>query len=161
MGDRLISHVALPAEKRDALAGSLNVALATTYDLYSQVKHAHWNLKGPQFIGLHRLFDELAGRLLGHGDRLAERASALGAVVAGTARQWVSASQLKEYELGASDGKTHLSALVMQYAAFGARLRDAIEAAEREGDPVTADLLVQVLGPVEQDLWLLESHINV
>jgi starvation-inducible DNA-binding protein len=153
--------VALPAERRDALVATLNTSLATTWDLYTQVKHAHWNVKGPQFVALHRLFDELATHLLGHGDRLAERASTLGGSVQGTARQIVLASQLKEYELGATDGKAHLSALVMQYAAYGARLRDALEHAEENDDPVTVDLYVQVLAAIEQDLWLLESHVNV
>ena len=27
------------------------------FDLHTQVKHAHWNVKGPEFIALHKLFD--------------------------------------------------------------------------------------------------------
>ena len=64
----------------------LNQQLADTFDLYSQVKQAHWNVKGPQFIALHELFDRLAGELQAHVDLIAERATALGGKALGTVR---------------------------------------------------------------------------
>jgi starvation-inducible DNA-binding protein len=70
--------VALPEESRSELVRLLNVLLANSIDLYTQAKHAHWNVKGDQFQGLHRLFDEIADHLRKHSDLLAERAAALG-----------------------------------------------------------------------------------
>jgi starvation-inducible DNA-binding protein len=78
-----------------------------------------------------------------------------------TARSVAESTQLGEYDLQATDGKAHLRALTSQYAAFDARLREGIELAERSGDPVTTDLITAVTGRLEQDLWLVESHVNV
>ena len=79
------THIDLPAETRQSVIKLLNQQLADTFDLQSQVKQAHWNVKGPTFIALHELFDELAEELEEHIDGTAERATALGGVAMGTA----------------------------------------------------------------------------
>lgn len=68
----------LPAEQREALVALLNGQLADTFDLYSQTKFAHWNVKGSDFIQLHLLFDQFAEHLIGFVDLIAERATTLG-----------------------------------------------------------------------------------
>jgi starvation-inducible DNA-binding protein len=158
---RLISHVALPVASRDVLVDSLNAMLALTFDLYTQVKQAHWNVRGMHFAALHKLFDEKAERLLGWTDQLAERAATLGGEVRGTARMVAHATCLPDYEAGAFDGKAHLSLLQSRYATMAAKLREAIELADDKDDPATADLLTQILAGTEMDLWFLESHLNV
>ena len=47
----------LPAGKRSKVITLLNARLADAIDLGAQTKHAHWNVKGPSFIALHKLFD--------------------------------------------------------------------------------------------------------
>jgi starvation-inducible DNA-binding protein len=42
----------------------LNDRLAEAIDLQSQVKQAHWNVKGPNFIALHELFDKISDAVL-------------------------------------------------------------------------------------------------
>ena len=74
--------------------------VADTFDLMSQTKFAHWNVKGSNFIGLHKLFDELAERLEGHVDELAERVTGLGGVATGTARQAAASSRVAEFPKG-------------------------------------------------------------
>src|SRR5204863_1368578 len=68
----------LDFEKREPIIALLNQQLADTFDLYSQTKQAHWNVKGAQFIQLHELFDKLATEVLDYVDTLAERATSLG-----------------------------------------------------------------------------------
>ncbi len=63
MQTKFTSHVALPDDAKEALVRTLNTALATTNDLHSQVKQAHWNIKGAHFFARHELFDTMAGRL--------------------------------------------------------------------------------------------------
>ncbi|MEJ5346980.1 MAG: ferritin-like domain-containing protein, partial [Chloroflexus sp.] len=72
------TRIDIPVERRRSLITMLNQQLADTFDLMSQAKQAHWNVKGPQFLELHELFDELAARLNGFVDLLAERITALG-----------------------------------------------------------------------------------
>src|SRR5918995_6964640 len=76
----------LPADARQKLIALLNQQLADTTDLRTQTKHAHWNVKGPNFIALHKLFDELAEQLSEFADEIAERATALGGVATGSDR---------------------------------------------------------------------------
>src|SRR6187397_135039 len=64
----------LPAESREKLVELLNARLADTFDLYSQIKQAHWSVRGPDFIQLHLLYDTVAESVLGFVDEIAERA---------------------------------------------------------------------------------------
>jgi starvation-inducible DNA-binding protein len=76
----------LSLEIRTGVVTILTETLATTLDLKTQVKQAHWNVKGLNFLQLHELFDELAGELEEFVDLVAERITALGATALGTAR---------------------------------------------------------------------------
>src|SRR5471032_2336045 len=111
------TRIDIPQELRLSLIKLLNQQLADTLDLQSQVKQAHWNVKGPTFIALHELFDKLAEELEGAIDDLAERVTALGGVAEGTARLAVARSRLPEYPLDIAAGKDHVTALSDRYAA--------------------------------------------
>src|SRR5512134_2303518 len=91
------SMIPLPEKTRATIAKDLNARLADGLDLHSQIKVAHWNVKGPQFAALHPLFETFAVGLAAHNDALAERAVTLGAQVRGTARYVARASTLPEY----------------------------------------------------------------
>src|SRR5262249_28968030 len=100
----------VPASARTTLVGLLNQRLADMIDLFSQTKHAHWNVKGSSFIALHELFDDVAERVEEHCDLLAERVVALGGTAEGTTRQAASRSAIPEYDLSAVDGDQHVRA---------------------------------------------------
>src|SRR5262245_422399 len=87
----------LPEEKRSLIVETLNARLADGIDLHSQIKVAHWNVKGPQFASLHPLFESFATSLAAHNDAVAERAVTLGGRALGTARHVAGASRLAEY----------------------------------------------------------------
>jgi len=108
MPPTVVSHktrIDVPPGARDRLVPLLNASLADLIDLFNQTKHAHWNVKGPSFIALHELFDEVAERVEEHCDLLAERVVALGGTAHGTTRQSATASRLSEYDLGAVEGR--------------------------------------------------------
>ena len=69
---------------RTAVTKLLNARLADALDLEAATKQAHWNVKGPHFIALHKLFDELHSNVEEHVDTIAERVTALGSVAHGT-----------------------------------------------------------------------------
>ena len=75
----------LSEKARTTIAETLNARLADGLDLHSQIKVAHWNVKGPQFAALHPLFETFAVSLAGFNDTIAERAVTLGAQVAAPA----------------------------------------------------------------------------
>ncbi len=108
----------------------LNERLADCIDLQTQTKQAHWNVKGPNFIALHELFDKINEEVEGYVDEIAERAVQLGGVAEGTARMVARRSSLVEYP-AAVDGRSHVEALSSALAAFGQSARKAIDVCAR------------------------------
>jgi hypothetical protein len=84
-------------ERRIELNALMNQRLASAVDLQSQMKQAHWNVKGPSFIGLHELFDKVAEAVEGYVDQIAERIVQLGGVAEGTVRMVAPRTRLTEY----------------------------------------------------------------
>jgi starvation-inducible DNA-binding protein len=154
------THIDIPADARARLTEQLNESLACTFDLMSQVKQAHWNVKGKDFYQLHLLFDEIAEELEGFVDELAERVTSLGGYARGTARMAAANSTLPEYPTDVIEGLAHVTALVERFAPYVAHVRDAIEVSDEIGDPTTADLYTEISRTVDKRLWFLEAHIQ-
>src|SRR5688572_21847337 len=119
----------LPANVREQMVNLLNQNTFDAFDLYSQVKHAHWNVKGRDFFQLHELFDALAAKLLGHIDTMAERATALGGTATGTVRATAAASRIPEFPTDVFEGMRQVEALSDRYARLAANTHSAIDEA--------------------------------
>ena len=148
----------LPAKVRQEVVNLLNKHLADVVDLGSQAKQAHWNVKGPNFIALHELFDEVAEELEEFTDEIAERAVELGGIALGTARIAARSSRLSEYPPEISAGTEHVRALSAALAAFGKSIRAAIDVATELKDADTADLFTGVSRGMDKLLWKVEVH---
>jgi starvation-inducible DNA-binding protein len=149
----------LPARLRGKLETLLNARLADALDLESASKQAHWNVKGPNFIALHELFDQVHTNIEQHVDSIAERITALGGIAHGTVQAAASASSLAPYPQSISDGVEHLQALSDRLGDFGGKIRAAIQAADALGDADTADLFTAVSRDADKYLWFLEAHL--
>jgi starvation-inducible DNA-binding protein len=154
------SSVGVPDQNRQALIALLGARLADSADLRSQVKWAHWNLKGMHFIQLHLLFDSVAGHLLEQTDTIAERITTLGGVAHGTVREAAAKSTLNEADLSASDGPSMLKFLVHNVAHHANAMRTAVQEANDLDDAITADLFTQLTRELDKDLWFLEAHLQ-
>lgn len=154
------TRIDIPADKREKLISLLNQHLADTFDLASQTKFAHWNVKGPTFIALHKLFDELVDKLEEHVDEIAERLTALGGVAMGTVRQAAAASRVPEFPVGTHKGLEVVAAVADRFAAVGKLSRAAIDTTDALGDKDTADLFTAVSRDLDQGLYFLEAHLN-
>jgi len=150
----------LPVNVREPVIELLNARLADAIDLGAQSKHAHWNVKGPNFIDLHELFDKVAESVEEQIDTLAERVTALGGRALGTIAAVARNSTLKPYPEDISEGQMHVDALSAALAAYGARIRAAIDAADRLGDADTADLFTGISRESDKYLWFLEAHLH-
>jgi len=146
-----------PATRR-SIVKLLNERLADAVDLYSQVKQAHWNVKGPTFIALHELFDKLAEEIEEYVDTIAERAVQLGGTAMGTTRLAAANSSLPEYPHDITSGADHVNAVANALSLFGAQVRAASDSADDLGDAGTADLFTQVSRGVDKYLWFVEAH---
>jgi len=154
------THIDLPEADREPLIELLNGRLADTADLYSQLKQAHWNVKGPNFFQLHQLFDQLAEEVFPYIDLIAERATALGGVAMGTARMAAANSILPEYPVEAAEGERHVEALIDRYTVFTTNIRKAIDVADKRHDRSTADLFTEISRTADKQLWFLEAHVQ-
>ena len=154
------TSIDLNRETRSQMITLLNQQLADTFDLYSQTKQAHWNVKGAQFFQLHELYDKLAADLLAHVDTIAERATTLGGTALGTLRMAAQATRLADYPADAVASTVSLETLVERYAQLAASTRVAIDEADEAGDADTADLFTGVSRDLDKSLWFLEAHLQ-
>ncbi len=138
----------------------LNDRLAEAIDLQSQLKQAHWNVKGPHFIALHELFDTISDVISHQADEIAERITSLGGTAEGTVEVVARRSKLKNYPLSITSGRDHLLYLSTQVATVGKAVRSGIDDAEELGDKDTADLLTGISRELDKYLWFLEAHLQ-
>lgn len=150
----------IPASNRSQIIRLLNQRLADCIDLQTQTKTAHWNVKGPNFVALHKLFDEINESVEEYVDLIAERAVQLGGIARGTLRTVAEQSELDEYPLAIASGPDHVKALSDALAAFGTRVRRSIDEADSLDDRGTADLFTEVSRGIDKWLWFVEGHLQ-
>ena len=148
----------LPETTRVEVIELLNQRLAECVDLQTQCKQAHWNVKGPSFIGLHKLFDDVNEDVEGYVDLIAERIVQLGGIAEGTVGAVEGRSSLPDYPLALSGGMEHVAALSDALAAFGRTARIGIEEMNELEDTDSADLLTEISRGVDKWLWFVEAH---
>ena len=153
------TSIDIPEETRQKMVALCNQQLADGSDLFSQTKQAHWSVKGPEFIALHLLFDEIAEELEDHVDTMAERITALGGEALGTVRMAAANSRLPEWD-GANKALDVVKSLVERFAVYAKSSRAAIDAADEMMDRDTADLFTQISRDVDKRLWFLEAHLQ-
>ncbi|MFO0879200.1 MAG: DNA starvation/stationary phase protection protein Dps [Gemmataceae bacterium] len=150
----------LPQEVRASLIRLLNHRLSDVIDLHLQAKQAHWNVRGPNFIALHELFDKVAETAEDHSDEIAERIGQLGGIAEGTVQVIHGRSKLPPYSLTLVAGLDHVEALATALATFGKQVREAIDEAARLNDADTADLFTEVSRENDKNLWFVEAHLQ-
>src|SRR6202142_3022084 len=148
----------LPISRHSELNTLLNQRLADAVDLQMQMKQAHWNVKGPHFIGLHELFDQVDEAIESYVDMIAERIVQLGGIAEGTARVAASRSRLEEYPLDIADGAAHVEAVARALSTFGHEVRGTINEADELDDAGTADLFTEISRGIDKWLWFVEAH---
>lgn len=150
----------LSQEARQKIAAALSATLADGLDLHSQIKVAHWNIKGPHFAALHPLFETFAVSLAAHNDTIAERAVTLGAQIRGTARHVASHSRLPEYPQDTVRDLEHVRLLADRIEVYLAGLRQARSAGETNADVDTVDMLTGIISEFEKHDWFLRATLG-
>ncbi len=145
---------------RKSIVRLLNERLAEAIDLQLQAKHAHWNVKGPNFVGLHDLFDRVADTAREYVDLIAERGVALGGAAEGTVQNVSRRSKLPEYSATTGEWTAHVEAMRTALATFAKSARHAIDEAAELKDADTADLFTEVSRGIDKLLWMVEAHVQ-
>ena len=151
----------LPEKVRQRMEELLQDRLSDSIDLSAQAKQAHWNVKGPDFIALHELFDKIAEESEAYPDLIAERIVQFGGIAQGTVSVVKVRTSLPEYPLNITTGHEHVEALAHTLATYGELVRNAVFQATELSDPATADILTEILRGVDKNLWFIEAHIQM
>jgi starvation-inducible DNA-binding protein len=141
-----------------AVADALQMRVHALNDLALTLKHAHWNVVGPHFIGVHEMLDPQIDGVRAMVDVLAERMSTLGVPPNGLPGALVAARTWDDYALDRADTAAHLAALDLVYTGVIEDHRAAIEAVG--DDPVTEDVLIGQTGDLEQYQWFVRAHLQ-
>jgi starvation-inducible DNA-binding protein len=142
------------AQVRDRLQQRL-VALI---DLELTLKHVHWNVVGPTFIGVHEMLDPQVAAVRLMVDELAERIATLGGSPVGTPGFVATHRSWDDYSILRATTLEHLGALDLVYDGVVSDHRSAIEAVGV--DPVTEDLLTTQSAALEQYQWFVRAHLE-
>jgi starvation-inducible DNA-binding protein len=141
------------------VAALLQKQLSTYNDLHLTLKHVHWNVVGPNFIGVHEMIDPQVELVRGYADEVAERTATLGASPKGTPGAILEDRTWDDYSVGRDTVQAHLAALDLVYAGIIEDTRKAIERLE-ELDPVTEDMLIDHAGELEKFQWFVRAHLE-
>lgn len=114
---------------------ALKTVLADSYALALKTQNYHWNVEGRHFPSLHPMFEAQYDALFEAIDTLAERIRALD-----------ENAMVKDLH----DGHTQLAKTVS----------DAIKTAQKAGDEVTADILIDRLTQHDKTAWMLRSSLK-
>jgi len=150
----------LSEQARQKVAETLNTRLVDGLDLHSQIKVAHWNIKGPGFAALHPLFESFAVSLANHNDSIAERAVTLGARVYGTARYVAQKSKLPEYPAETAKDTEHVRLLAERIDTYLDGLRESRSVADEQKDTDSVDLLTGIITEFEKHGWFLKASLE-
>ena len=154
------THNDIAERSREEICAGLNQLLADAADLSMQTKQAHWALRGPNFIALHKLFDDVHEHTGEWTDALAERVAALGGQPLGTLQAAAAATRLEPYPVQLVADRQHVERIALALSRFGAFVRAAIDEFARLGDADSADLATEISREVDKDLWFVEAHLG-
>ena len=154
------TKIDIPQHVRSQMIELLNQRVADSIDLTLQAKQAHWNVRGPNFIALHKLFDEVYAHAGEWTDLIAERVTALGGQASGTVQAAAEHTRLAPYPLDLVDERAHVERLSMSIAAFGENVRGLIDTFTKLEDLGSADVCTEISRAVDQDLWFVEAHLG-
>lgn len=149
----------LSARESTTVVAALQNRLYAYTDLHLVLKHVHWNVVGPNFIGVHEMLDPQVDVVRGYADAVAERIATMGGTPIGTPGALVEARSWDDYALGKDTAQAHLGALDLVYTGVIEDNRKAIDVVG-EIDPVTEDLLIGQTGELEQFHWFVRAHLE-
>ncbi|MFN0204989.1 MAG: Dps family protein [Planctomycetota bacterium] len=143
---------------KNLVAFDLNLQLAHLLDLAASAKQAHWNIHGPNFDGLHLLFDTIATDAYAFTDLVAERLLALRSLAKGTIQDAAEQSTFEPFPNDESGWTPLTSALHERVMGCSNRLRASLDTVAAE--PVTQDMYISMITSLEKHAWMLAAHLN-
>jgi starvation-inducible DNA-binding protein len=137
----------------------LQKQLSTYNDLHLTLKHIHWNVVGPNFIGVHEMIDPQVELVRGYADEVAERIATLGGSPQGTPAAILKDRTWDDYSVGRDTAQAHLAALDLVYNGVIEDTRKGIDETDKL-DRVTQDILIDHAAELEKFQWFVRAHLE-
>ena len=137
----------------------LNEQVSNWNILFVKLHNYHWNVKGSDFFTLHEKFEGLYDEAAGYIDDIAERILALGAVPAGSLKEYLEFSTLEE-ATGIENSREMVEQIVADFKVIVASAKSGADVAGEAGDETTVDLLTQVHVALEKHIWLFSAFLG-
>ena len=156
------SHFTVPGLTLDVghrVGQALQLRLHALNDLQLTLKHVHWNVVGPHFIGVHEMLDPQIEAVRAMVDTTAERMATLGVAPVGTPGHLVATRTWDDYSLLRADTTAHLAALDLVYTGLIEDHRADIDLTD-DLDPVTQDMLIAQVAQLELFQWFVRAHLE-
>ncbi|HEX9177165.1 MAG TPA: DNA starvation/stationary phase protection protein [Mycobacterium sp.] len=141
------------------IAELLQKQLSRYNDLHLTLKHVHWNVVGPNFIGVHEMIDPQVSLVRSYADEVAERIAALGKSPKGTPGAIINDRTWDDYSVDRDTVQAHLAALDLVYNGVIEDTRKGIDRLE-DLDLVTQDMLIEHAGEMEKFQWFVRAHLE-
>lgn len=141
------------------LITELQGRLSDYNDLHLILKHAHWNVVGPNFIAVHEMIDPQVELVRGYADEVAERIATLGGEPDGTPAGQVKDRTPLGYGQQKATVEDHLVALDTTYTEVLENVRVSLKVAG-EIDPVTEDIFIGQATELEKFQWFVRAHLD-
>lgn len=155
----LYTNPGLDEETSEKIITILQNRLSNEQEAALVLKHAHWNLVGPNFIAVHEMLDPEVDSVLNQADETAERISQLGGSPMGRADDVVANRTWDKFELtGRKSVEEYLKALIAYYEQFIAADREAIKQLD-ELDVISSNIVQDHVQDLEKFLWFMRAHL--
>ena len=137
----------------------LNRQVANCTVLYMKLHNYHWFVAGQQFFTLHDKFEELYNEISGHLDALAERLLMIGGRPVGDLKGSLELASIREAS-GNESPDEMVRTIIQDFKTMIEELGQGMNAAEKQGDEATADLLLGMRSSLEKHSWMLKSFVG-
>lgn len=141
---------------KSKIADGLAKLLADTYTLYLKTQNFHWNVTGPHFHSLHRMFEEEYTELAGAVDEIAERIRALGVRAPASFTEFSKLTSISE-ETSTPNATDMVKKLLKDHESVIDHLQQLMPVAQEAGDEATLDLLITRTEIHQKTAWMLRS----
>lgn len=154
------ANIGISEENLKAVALELNKALADLMVLYTKTRNYHWNVEGPDFMELHKFYEEQYSELEEAIDETAERIRVLGHYAQGRLSDFIKQTSLVEQEY-TNDERTQLSNLLEDHETIIRNLRRLVnDFADKYKDVGSSDFVTELLRQHEKMAWMIRSYLN-
>ena len=152
-------HTGIESQDRKKITEGLSKLLAGTYTLYLKTQKFHWNVTGPFFESLHKMFEAQYLELIPAVDSLAERIRALGYPAPGSFTEFSKLSEVSE-QTRIPDSGEMIHELIEDHEKLARAAREIFPVAEDATDQATADLVTGRMEVHEKTAWMLRSFLS-